>query len=102
MRRGCKRTRQRCTSAIEESACASRARSYLSPTRRKKLSRWLTQRTPKTTGASCSTFPGNASPASMRIDGEWHLGDDGVARPVIRGEILAADGSWVPASFLLD
>jgi len=38
----------------------------------------------------------------MRIDGEWHTGDDGVARPVIRGEILAAGGSWTRAPFLLD
>ncbi len=38
----------------------------------------------------------------MRIDGEWFVGDDGIARPVIRGEILAADASWVGAPFLLD
>ena len=38
----------------------------------------------------------------MRIDGEWYVGDDGIARPVIRGEVLAADNSWVRAPFLLD
>jgi len=38
----------------------------------------------------------------MRIDGVWHLCDDGIVRPVIRGEILAADGSWVNAPFLVD
>jgi hypothetical protein len=38
----------------------------------------------------------------MRIDGEWYAGDDGVARPVIRGEVLAANDTWVPAPFLLD
>jgi hypothetical protein len=38
----------------------------------------------------------------MRIDGEWYVGDDGVARPVIRGEILAANDTWVRAPFLLD
>jgi hypothetical protein len=29
----------------------------------------------------------------MRIDGEWLLCDDGILRPVIRGEILASDGT---------
>ena len=38
----------------------------------------------------------------MRIDGEWFVGDDGIARPVIRGEVLAAEASWVRAPFLLD
>jgi hypothetical protein len=38
----------------------------------------------------------------MRIDGEWHVGDGAIARPVIRGEVLAADNSWVRAPFLLD
>lgn len=38
----------------------------------------------------------------MRIDGVWYLCDDGVVRPVIRGEILAGDGSWVKALFLVD
>lgn len=38
----------------------------------------------------------------MRIDGEWLLCDDGVARPMIRGEILAHDGSWQAIEFLVD
>ncbi|MBM4298814.1 MAG: hypothetical protein FJ143_13845 [Deltaproteobacteria bacterium] len=38
----------------------------------------------------------------MRIDGEWLLCDDGVSRPVIRGEILASGGTWQRAEFLLD
>jgi hypothetical protein len=38
----------------------------------------------------------------MRIDGEWYVGDDGVARPVIRGEVLATNDTWVRAPFLLD
>ena len=38
----------------------------------------------------------------MHIHGEWFLGDDGVVRPVIHGEILAGNGSWVPAPFLMD
>ena len=38
----------------------------------------------------------------MRINGFWSVCDDGVVRPVIRGEIQAADGSWVVAEFLVD
>lgn len=38
----------------------------------------------------------------MRIDGEWALFDDGVVRPMVGGEILAADGSWVKFPFLVD
>jgi hypothetical protein len=38
----------------------------------------------------------------MRIEGEWFVGDDGLARPVIRGELLSARGSWIGAPFLMD
>jgi hypothetical protein len=38
----------------------------------------------------------------MRIDGEWLLCDDGIIRPVIRGEILTGNGAWQPAEFLVD
>ena len=38
----------------------------------------------------------------MRINGEWFLCDDGVERPIIRGEVLAGDGSWLEVIFLLD
>jgi hypothetical protein len=38
----------------------------------------------------------------MQINGEWLACDDGIVRPVIRGEVLAANGSWVPVPFLLD
>lgn len=38
----------------------------------------------------------------MRIDGEWLLCDDGVVRPVIRGELLAGDGAWKAVEFLVD
>lgn len=38
----------------------------------------------------------------MRIDGEWYECDDGVVRPVIRGEVMDAGGAWVAAEFLLD
>ncbi len=38
----------------------------------------------------------------MRIDGLWYLCDDGVIRPVIRGEVRAADHSWRSVAFLVD
>ncbi len=38
----------------------------------------------------------------MRIDGMWYLCDDGGIRPVISGEVLAGDGTWVSALFLVD
>ncbi|HEV8711491.1 MAG TPA: retropepsin-like aspartic protease [Candidatus Binatia bacterium] len=38
----------------------------------------------------------------MRSSGEWLLCDDGIVRPVIRGEILAGNGSWQRAEFLVD
>jgi hypothetical protein len=38
----------------------------------------------------------------MRFDGVWRVCDDGVVRPVLRGEVRAADGEWTPVPFLLD
>jgi len=38
----------------------------------------------------------------MQISGMWLLCDDGVVRPVIRGEVLASDGTRVQAFFLAD
>jgi hypothetical protein len=38
----------------------------------------------------------------MQINGGWHVGEDGVARPVISGEILSASGLWAPTPFLVD
>ncbi|ETW93346.1 retropepsin-like aspartic protease [Candidatus Entotheonella palauensis] len=38
----------------------------------------------------------------MRIDGQWLVCDDGVIRPVISGEIQAANGSWEKSEFLVD
>jgi hypothetical protein len=38
----------------------------------------------------------------MLIRGLWSLCDDGIIRPVIEGEVLAADGSWLPVEFLAD
>jgi hypothetical protein len=38
----------------------------------------------------------------MLIKGEWLVCPDGVVRPVLRGEIATADGSWIQAPFLVD
>ena len=38
----------------------------------------------------------------MLIIGEWSLDPDGVERPVIRGEVLTAEGDWEPVTFLVD
>jgi len=38
----------------------------------------------------------------MQFTGEWLFCDDDVRRPVIRGEVLAGDGTWVAAEFLVD
>ena len=51
-----------------------------------------------------ATFPAKNWTASMReFDGEWLLCDDGILRPVIRGEIpRECDGTWQRAEFLVD
>jgi hypothetical protein len=38
----------------------------------------------------------------MQINGEWYLCDDGRVRPILRGEVEAAEGSWVKVPFLVD
>jgi hypothetical protein len=38
----------------------------------------------------------------MLIQGRWANGEDGVVRPVVIGELLAADGSWFATEFLID
>lgn len=38
----------------------------------------------------------------MRIDGRWLLCDDGVVRPVIRGEVLSVGQSWEWIELLVD
>src|SRR5439155_14621578 len=38
----------------------------------------------------------------MRLNGEWLCCADGDIRPVIRGELLSADGDWWPVEFLVD
>jgi hypothetical protein len=54
------------------------------------------------TGAFSVTSHEKSWIASIRIDGEWLLCDDGVRRPIIRGEILTGYGSWEPTEFLID
>lgn len=38
----------------------------------------------------------------MQINGEWFMCDDKIERPIIRGEVLAGDGSLINVIFLLD
>lgn len=38
----------------------------------------------------------------MVIFGEWRTCDDGIRRPLMSGEILAADGRWLLVEFLVD
>ncbi|NOT61470.1 MAG: hypothetical protein HOP19_14730 [Acidobacteria bacterium] len=38
----------------------------------------------------------------MRINGEWLLCEDGIARPIVRGRVQTVTGAWVVADFLLD
>jgi hypothetical protein len=39
---------------------------------------------------------------NMEIRGEWYACNDGVVRPILRGEVLAASGNWEPVEFLAD
>jgi hypothetical protein len=38
----------------------------------------------------------------MLIPGRWGVSEDGIVRPVIIADVLAADGSWLSAEFLVD
>jgi hypothetical protein len=38
----------------------------------------------------------------MLIDGAWLLCDDGVVRPIVRGEVLDRNGAWLQVRFLVD
>jgi hypothetical protein len=38
----------------------------------------------------------------MLLNGLWLLCDDGVVRPVLRGEAQAVDGSWLQIPFVVD
>jgi hypothetical protein len=38
----------------------------------------------------------------MYISGTWFLGADGLARPVIHGQLLTGHGTWIAAPFLVD
>src|SRR5438552_19191043 len=87
---------------FEENAFALQAKSFSLRTRLNKRALWRRRHIPRTKVALLGTFLKKGRTASMRIDGMWHLCDDGIVRPVIRGEILAGDGSWVKAPFLVD
>ena len=70
--------------------------------RPKRFLPWPKQPIPRMIGFFSTTFPVRRWLASIQIDGEWLLCDDGIVRPVIRGEILDSDGLWVPSAFLVD
>lgn len=38
----------------------------------------------------------------MLISGSWYVCEDNVLRPVIRVEVMASSGEWLPAPFLVD
>jgi aspartyl protease len=38
----------------------------------------------------------------MLLHGLWELCPDGITRPIIKGEVEAADGSWAKAPMLVD
>ncbi|HET6572327.1 MAG TPA: hypothetical protein VFG68_01905 [Fimbriiglobus sp.] len=38
----------------------------------------------------------------MLILGSWEQQEDGIERPILRGEVAAPDGSWVGVPFLVD
>ena len=38
----------------------------------------------------------------MLISGSWLVCEDDVLRPVLQGKVLAANGDWIPAPFLVD
>jgi predicted aspartyl protease len=38
----------------------------------------------------------------MQFNGGWYLCDDGIVRPIMRGDVLAGNGSWRAAEFLVD
>ncbi len=38
----------------------------------------------------------------MRINGEWYTCEDHIVRPVVRGELLGGDNTWIQTLFLVD
>lgn len=38
----------------------------------------------------------------MRFDGAWRVCDGGIVRPVLRGQAMKADGTWLQVTFLVD
>jgi hypothetical protein len=54
------------------------------------------------TASYCDTSREKGWSESMLIRGLWTLCDDGIVRPVIEGEVLSADGSWLRVELLVD
>src|SRR6266496_4698688 len=102
MLRGWRRIVKRSSPAIVGSASAlpGRKRSWLTHHRK----RWPRQSSLiLTTMAGSSTeYPWTGRSESMRIDGRWYACTDDVIRPVVEGEILAADGTAIVTMFLID
>src|SRR5579864_778702 len=99
---GCKRTFRKCTLSIAASSSASPVRSCSWPTRRRRQWRQRARLIRKTTASCCGTSRAKRWSAFMLIRGLWAQCDDGIVRPVIEGELLAADGSWLPVELLVD
>src|SRR5215471_11362957 len=99
---GYKCTYQRSIRAIAENVSASLEKNCLLRILLKKFWPWLMPNIPRMMASFSGTSPKKRWRESMRIDGEWLLCDDDIVRPVIRGEILAHDGSWQAIEFLVD
>ena len=78
---GYRRMLQKCIRAIAGSVSVLLAGNYLSQTRPKRCSLWPQPPIQRTTGGFSITSPARRWPASMQINREWFLCDDGVARP---------------------
>src|SRR5207253_1125946 len=75
---------------------------YLSLPPRRKWSQWHARLTRPTMAFCCVTSRARRWSESMLIRGHWTQCDDGIVRPVIASEVLAADGSWLPVELLVD
>src|SRR5207244_6699036 len=80
---GCRDTLRKFTHAIAASAFVSLGRSYSSQIHLTRLWHWRLPHILKMTGAFSVISHEKSWIASMRIDGEWLLCDDGVRRPII-------------------
>jgi hypothetical protein len=83
-------------------ASASPVKNCSSPTRLSRRSRWRKLRIRRTMAGSRVTFGAKKGLESMRIDGVWHLCDDGAVRPVLVGEVETRSGEWTEVRFQVD